>query len=189
MGKPKPRKKEIFAQALFKEPVGIDFLTSKKNNLNKILFVDCRPNPKSRTEYIEIPGFMTLKQLVRERHDDPGRFNGYKRIVLADESGICASYYLQNQATYYPDTDQLFEIMLLSDEEVFKQLMNPKGRYVRWLRRRPDMVNVLATYAVKVKERAKYDDDIQRVVEAEERESARRSSNQGPAMMKPKKVR
>jgi len=131
------------------------------------------------------------------------------------------------QATYYPDTDQLFEIMLLSDEEVFKQLMNPKGRYVRWLRRRPDMVNVLATYAVKVKERAKYDDDvsggqgalllvslpayraalatrnlfhtsqytaqrtkqIQRVVEAEERESARRSSNQGPAMMKPKKVR
>ena len=84
-------------QTLFKEPVGTDFLTSKKNNLNKILFVDCRPNPKSRTEYIEIPGFMTLKQLVRERYDDPGRFNGYKRIVLADEKGMCASYYLQNQ--------------------------------------------------------------------------------------------
>jgi len=50
--------------------------------------------------------------------------------------------------------------MLLSDEEVFKQLMNPKGRYVRWLRRRPDMVNVLATYAVKVKERAKHDEDV-----------------------------
>ena len=74
--------------------------------------------------------------------------------------GTDATATLHLQATYYPDTDQLFEIMLLSDEEVFKQLMNPKGRYVRWLRRRPDMVNVLATYAVKVKERAKHDEDV-----------------------------
>ena len=81
------KKKDRFVDGeLFKAPVDEKFLGTQSTNMNQLIFVDCRPSAKSRTAFIEIPGFKTLKEFVRARHQDPKALEGYT-IVWARDRG------------------------------------------------------------------------------------------------------
>ena len=50
------------------------------------------------------------------------------------------------------------------------------GRYVAWLRRRPDMVNVLGNYTLRVQARMQDDEEMKKVLDLKAKEDSRRDS-------------